>query len=363
MSQDSIAIYLTNMRIGGAQRVARNLCKGFLKKGYEVDLVLVEAVGGLLTQVPGEVTIVELNASRVLTSIRPLQAYLSTQQPEILYSMMTEPNLAAIAAHRLARSDTKLVLSEHNMLSRSAESIKDKLVSAGVWGTYTYADKVVVVSKGVRDDLLAHTRLTGDDIHVIYNPIDVEEIYEQSADRVGHKWFDNDSLDVILAGGRHETQKGFDTLLSAFSRIEDPDTRLMIFGDGPERSELQRQAASLGIDNRVHFPGFIKNPFAYMRSADVFVLSSTYEGFGLVLIEALACGCPVVSTDCESGPAEILNGGEYGLIVPVGDAMMLSNAIVQTLKDPIQSKTLRGRADDFDIPSITFEYHLLFTSQ
>lgn len=361
-AKKSIGIYLTSMTMGGAERVARNLCKGLVNRGYEVDLVLVEATGELLSDLPDAVSVIDLNASRVLRSLRPLRKYLSTREPDILYSMMTEPNIVAVLAHLLALSDSRLVISEHNMLSHSSESVKDQLAKAGAWVLYPLTDDVVAVSEGVRDNLVANTWLDSTDISVIYNPVDVVSIRELAAEPVDHEWLTDDSLDVILGGGRHEPQKGFDTLLVAFSRIDKEDVRLVLFGTGPETESLRAHAASLGIDDRVSFPGFVENPFAYMAAADVFVLSSEYEGFGLVLIEALACGCPIVSTDCESGPAEILEDGTYGPLVPVGDERALEVAITATLEDPLDPKTLRGRSDDFDIESSITQYDSLFRS-
>ena len=360
--EQSIGIYLTSMTMGGAERVARNLCKGLVDRGYEVDLVLVEAAGELLNELPDAVSVINLNASRVLHSLGPLREYLSIREPDILYSMMTEPNVVAVLAHQFATSNTRLIVSEHNMLSHSSESVKDHLARTGAWALYPLADDVVAVSEGVRDDLIANTRLDSMDISVIYNPVDVESIREQASQPVKHEWLTDASLDVVLAGGRHEPQKGFDTLLNAFSQISEEDIRLVLFGTGSETNSLQAYATTLGIDERISFPGFVENPFAYMASADVFVLSSEYEGFGLVLIEALACGCPVVSTDCESGPREILDAGTYGPLVPVGDANALADATSATREDPLDSDTLRGRADDFDIKSSITQYDSLFGS-
>ena len=358
----SVGIYLTSMTMGGAERVARNLCKGLADRGYKVDLVLVEATGELLNDVPDAVSVINLSAGRVLRSLHSLREYLSTREPDILYSMMTEPNVVAVLAHQLARTDTRLVISEHNMLSTSSETVKDQFARAGAWTLYSFADDVVAVSKGVHDDLVANTRLNSADISVIYNPVDVESIREQAVKPVDHEWLTDDSLDVVLAGGRHEPQKGFDTLLGAFSRIDDEKVRLVLFGTGPETESLEAHAAALGIEECVSFPGFVDNPFAYMSSADLFVLSSEYEGFGLVLIEAIACGCPVVSTDCESGPAEILEGGAYGPLVPVGDKNALAEAMTTTLEDALDSDTLQERADDFDIESAVVQYDSLFRS-
>lgn len=350
------------MTMGGAERVALNLCKGLTERGYKVDLVLVQATGELLDQIPSEVTVINLDANRVLASVKPLRKYLSSREPDILYSMMTEPNVVSVVTHWIAATNTRLVLSEHNMLSRSSESFKDRLSKGGAWLLYPLADSVVAVSDGVRDDLVANTRLDYGDISMIYNPVDIEWIRERATEPVDHEWLTDDSLEVVLAGGRHEPQKGFDTLLDAFSHLGRENTRLVLFGTGPETESLTEQAKALGIENHVSFPGFVENAYTYMESADVFVLSSEYEGFGLVLIEALACGCSVVSTNCESGPAEILEDGAFGQLVPVGDENALADAINSTLDGSVDSDALLERANDFGIdPSVT-RYDSLFRS-
>lgn len=358
--QKSIGIYLTSMTMGGAERVALNLSSGLVDYGYDVDLVLVNATGSLLDDVPEEVSIVDLAAGRVLKSVRPLQGYLSNREPDVLYSMMTEPNLIAIAAQRLANAGSRLVISEHNMLSRSAETTKDQIIHAGAWALYPLADEVVAVSKGVRDDLVANTRLDTNSISVIYNPVDIEWIHGLATKPVDHRWIMDESLKVVIAGGRHEPQKGFDTLLNAFSRLERNDVRLILFGTGPETESLEGLAQSAGIADQVDFVGFVENPYKLMAHADLFVLSSEYEGFGLVLIEALACGCPIVSTDCESGPREILKNGLYGELVPVGDSGALSEMMSSTLARTHDSNRLKRRADHFNIEAAISQYNSIF---
>jgi glycosyltransferase involved in cell wall biosynthesis len=362
VEEKSIGIYLTSMTMGGAERVALNLCKGLTDEGYEVDLVLVQATGELLDDVPAEVSVVDLEASRVLASIGSLREYLSSREPDILYSMMTEPNVVSVVAHQIVATTTRLVLSEHNMLSRSSETLKDHLARGAAWLLYPFADSVVAVSEGVRDDLVANTRLEYDDVSRIYNPVDTEWIRERATEPVDHEWLTDESVEVVLAGGRHEPQKGFDTLLDAFSHLDRENVRLVLFGTGPETESLKERARALDIENRVSFPGFVENPYAYMATADLFVLSSEYEGFGLVLIEALACGCPVVSTDCESGPAEILEDGAFEQLVPVGDESALADAITATLDDSVDSDALRERADDFGIGPSVAHYDSLFRS-
>jgi glycosyltransferase involved in cell wall biosynthesis len=169
-------------------------------------------------------------------------------------------------------------------------------------------------------------------VHVIYNPVVSPELYEKADAPLEHPWFRSNQPPVILGVGRHRPQKGFDTLLRAFARVrQETPARLVILGEGPERPNLERLASELGVAADVDMPGFDPNPFRYMRRAGVFVLSSRYEGLPNVLIQALACGCPVVSTDCPSGPSEILDGGRYGALVPVDDVEAMAGAIVRAL--------------------------------
>lgn len=358
----SIGIYLTSMTIGGAERVALDLSSGLSNRGYDVDLVLMDASGDLLNEVPDDVSVVDLNANRVATSLLPLRQYLNSREPDILYSMMTEPNLIAIAASRLTTSDTRLVISEHNMLSQSSESIKDRLIACGAWASYPLADHAVAVSKGVRQDLVAQTRLRADSISTIYNPVRIDSIREKGTEPVNHEWLADETIEVVLSGGRHEPQKGFDTLLDAFARLERDNVRLILFGKGPETEALKERAKTQGIDDRISFPGFIDNPYSYMSNADAFVLSSEYEGFGLVLIEAMACRCPVVSTDCESGPSEILEKGTHGPLTPVGDGDALAFAIKKVLEKQHKPDTLYQRASEFNVDVAIDEYDELFES-
>lgn len=358
----TVGIFLTSMTIGGVERVALNLASGLSDHGYEIDLILVDAVGQFLSEVPEDVTIINLGKNRVATSILPLIKYLKSRELDVLFSMMTEPNLIAIAASVFTPTDTRLIISEHNMLSQSSDSTKDRLVALGAWASYPLADHTVAVSEGVHYDIASNTRLTSDSISVIYNPVKVDSIREEGDEPAEHRWLADETLDVVLSGGRHEPQKGFDTLLDAFTRLERDDVRLIIFGEGPETDTLKALAETKEIESFVSFPGFIDNPYNYMSNSDIFVLSSEYEGFGVVLIEAMACGCPVVSTDCESGPAEILDNGTYGSLTPVGDDEALARAIQETLDNPLPPEMLYQRAADFDISTVINNYVQLIDS-
>jgi len=351
-----ISIFLTSMKVGGAQRIALNLCTGLIKKGHDVEMLLIEPNGDLIDELPEEVSIVDLDASRVATSTIPLRQYLREKTPDVLYSMMIEVNIAAVVAHQFASVDTRLVISEHNTPTVSAEGLKDQLVLRLAALTYPRSDHIVTVSQGVRNDLLDVVDVPDEKITIIHNPIDVERIRKEATESMEHKWLTDPSISVVMSAGRHAPQKGFDTLLRAFSRLEDSSARLVLLGEGNETGPLRKLAMELGIEDQVDFPGFVDNPFKYMANADVFVLSSWYEGFGNVLIEAMATGCPVVSTDCPSGPSEILEGGTYGPLVPVKDATALSYALEGVLADPIDESVLASRADDFSVDTVVEKY-------
>ncbi|MWV40414.1 glycosyltransferase [Natrialba sp. INN-245] len=352
-----VGIVMTSMEYGGAERIAFNVATGLSNIGHEVDLVLIDAKGPLLEKLPSSISVVDLGSTRVATSVWPLKRYLEKARPDALYAMMTEINVITTIAHQLSRVDTRLVLSEHNTPSISSEGLKDEFVLKLAAKVYPRADKIVAVSAGVKRDLLDVTGIDPDLVTVIHNPIDVEWIRDQATEHIEHPWFDDDSLRVVLSAGRHVPQKGFDTLIRAFARLDDPAARLMILGSGEQTESLESLVSSLGLSNRVEFTGFVDNPFAYMDQADVFVLSSWYEGFGNVLIEAMATGCPVVSTDCPSGPNEILESGEYGQLVPVRDPDSMASAIGITLEEQQDSHRYVERSNDFAIESVIPKYY------
>jgi glycosyltransferase involved in cell wall biosynthesis len=191
------------------------------------------------------------------------------------------------------------------------------------------------VSEGVKDDLARAGRLSLEQIRVVPNPVVTSELFEMAAVPIDHPWFVEGAPPVILGIGRLTTQKDFGTLIRAFAEVRGQrEARLMILGEGSERPALERLARELGVRDDVVLPGFVDNPFAFLKRAALFVLSSTYEGLPGVLIQALACGTPVVSTDCDSGPREILDGGRLGILVPVGDLDALANGIREALDHP-----------------------------
>jgi glycosyltransferase involved in cell wall biosynthesis len=228
---------------------------------------------------------------------------------------------------------------------------------------YGRADAVVAVSKGVADELAALGEVPREKVHVIHNPIDSGRIIRQAEAQPEHPWFQPGQPPVLLAAGRLHPQKDYPTLLRAFASLRKArKLRLAILGEGRERPRLEQLIGDLGIGEDVRLLGFQQNPFAFMARAAVFVLSSAWEGLGNVLIEALACGCPVVSTDCPHGPSEILEKGRYGALVPVGDPQELAHAIVAALERPADARAGVERARAFDIQNIAEQYVQLFSA-
>jgi glycosyltransferase involved in cell wall biosynthesis len=354
-----LAIFLMDLDGGGAEKVMLNLARGFAEQGLQVDLVLVKAEGPYLSNLPAKVRVVKLESSRLILSIPALARYLKQEEPPVLISALEDTNMVALWARKLAGVSTRVVVSVHNNLSREAQNattLKRRLTPQFVRWFYPSADRIVAVSQGVAQNLV-DIGLSSEKIEVIYNPIVTPELNEKIQESLDRPWFSPDQPPVILGVGRLEKQKDFPTLLQAFAQLKQQHpARLMILGEGSERSKLEELAQKLGIEKDVAFPGFVANPYAYMARAKVLVLSSGWEGFGNVLVEAMAAGTPVVSTDCESGPAEILANGKYGKLVAVGDSEGMAKAIATTLNEPPDREALTKRANQFSLEKALTEY-------
>lgn len=359
VSNKKIALFIPSLQGGGAERVILSLAQGFAAQGLAVDLVLAKAGGPYLAQVPPEVRLVDLRASRVLTSLPALLRYLRKERPEVLLSALEHANIVALWAKRLSLVSTRVVVSVHSTLSHTAlgKTSRDRLAPFLVRLFYPWASAVVAVSEGVGKDLVSLGRLSPQLVRVIYNPVVTPEILSKAAEPVAHSFFASGEWPVILAAGRLTAAKDFQSLVHAFALLrKQRAAKLLILGEGEERPRLETLVLELGLERDVALPGFAENPFAYMSRSAVFVLSSAWEGFGNVLVEAMACGCPVVSTDCPGGPAEILEKGRYGPLVPVGDREGLAKSILAVLALPPAPDILRLRAMDFAQDKIASQY-------
>jgi glycosyltransferase involved in cell wall biosynthesis len=355
-----VAFFLQDLVGGGAERVMLTLAGGFADRGYDVDLVLVRAEGQHLAEVPPNVRIVALGGRRTAYSIPRLARYLRRERPQALLSALVHVNIAAIVAVRLSGSAPRLIVTEHNQVAENAARAESRLIllaHRAIRWLYPLADEIVAVSAGVAESLWAYSGLDRDRVSVIHNPVVTPALHEKALAAVAHRWFAPGQPPVILGAGRLTAQKDFANLLRAFALVRQKRAaRLVILGEGPERAGLRDLAAILGVADDVDLPGFDANPYAHMSRAGVFVLSSAWEGLPTVLIEAMACGTPVVATDCRSGPAEILRGGRFGELVPVGDPQALAAAIERTLQRPASPQALRVRAGDFSIERAVDRY-------
>jgi glycosyltransferase involved in cell wall biosynthesis len=336
-SAPRVALFVPSLIGGGAERVMVNLADGFAARGLRVDLVLVKASGPYLSEVPDTVRVVELGSSRVSTSLPALVRYLRRARPAALLSTLNHANVLAVVAGFLAGVKTRIVVRQANTLSQSSGAAK-KLVSRAmpllVRRFYAWADEIIAVSDGVADDLARTASLPAERIRVIPNPVVMPSLSTLAREPVGHSWFAAGEPPIVLGVGRLTKQKDFATLCRAIAIVRRRrPVRLVILGEGEERPTLEALVTELGLGDSVALPGFAANPFAYMSKASVFVLSSAWEGLPGALIQAMACGVRVVATDCESGPREILQGGRFGRIVPVGDAQAMADAIEAVLSE------------------------------
>lgn len=393
-----IALFIHGLSGGGVQRSTINLAAEFVRRDHEVDLVVGTAEGASRSMVPAATRLVPLQRQtrlgylplvmqaepdlrrlflkpvmlpllpqRALFYLPALADYLQMRQPDAVISADTYCNLVAVWARHLARTRTRIVVSERNALSvqlrrpERRHAWRWRYAPPLVGALYPKADGIVAVSEGVGHDLAALCNIPRGTISTIYNPIHPgEELEDRAAEAVDHPWLRPGEAPVILGVGRLVKPKDFGTLIRAFAlvRAERP-ARLLILGEEHERGERDRLLAlarSLGVADDVQLPGHVANPYAFYRRAALFALSSYREGLGNVLIEALSCGCPVVSTDCPYGPAEILDGGEYGRLVPVGDWRAMAAAISATLDSPPALQKLRARGASFSVERAASAY-------
>lgn len=379
-----LALLLPSLAAGGVSPATLRLASAFREAGHPVDLVLCKVQGAHLDAVPAGVNVVTLTresplaarvrllkldprgvavmARPVLLARRPapvqpyvasLARYYDRAQPALVLAAKTPTNLLALWARRLSAVQPRVVVAEHTQLSQSIQRTRKwrwRYIAPLVARNYAAADAIVCVSDGVAGDLARTAQLDPGRMTTIHNPVVTPELPARAAEPPPHPWLEARAGAVIVAAGRLTPQKNFPLLLRAFARLRAARAaRLLIFGEGRERARLEAIARSLGVGSDVALPGHVTNPYAAFARASLFVLSSDWEGLPTVLIEALACGCPVVSTDCPSGPAEILEQGRYGKLVVPGDVDGLAEAMEHTLQDPLPAATLRRRGEDFTI--------------
>ena len=396
-----IAIVVHSLAGGGVQRKALLVAAGLLKRGHEVDLLPLRPECDYSDEIPEQCRLFFLSAggrdnaglpahlwgSASVWMVEPQRLpwrdrfrrtarLASLHWRQVPFFAGTElPGWAAGVAAYLERERPDAVLSMHVLsvattmmaISLTGRHVRvvatlHKLFRSRRWkrrisNFYPHADVPVGISEDVSAGLSRMTGLPVDRIHTVYNPIVSDDISRRAEAPIDHPWLNGSDTPVILAAGRLVEGKGFRTLLDALALlVKRRRARLIVLGKGPQLSELLSRAEDLGIRQYVDFPGFVANPFAFMAKANLFVLSSRAEGLPTVMVEAMACGCPVVSTDCPFGPAEVLEGGRLGELVPVGDSRALADAMDRALSSTPDRDALRGRAAFFGVDRAVDRY-------
>lgn len=333
-----IALFIPDFTVGGGERITIILARGLAELGFEVDLVVANAQGALRSEVPEGVRIVDLGVSRMRWALPGLVRYLRRRRPAWIAPTIEDANVVAIIAAKLAGRHTRVMLRIANTLSVMAtrsSSLPTRLTFLGVRKLYRRADVLIACSQGVADDMFTYANVPRSATRVIYQAAVNPDLPELARAPLDHPWFAGGGPPVIIGVGRLVEQKNFALLVDAFARLRRThDARLAILGDGPLREELESQIHHLGLTEDVDVAGWDTNPYRHVARSQLFVLSSRFEGLPGVLIEALACGVPVVATDCPSGPREILQDGKYGALVPMDEPEALAEAMRLSLDDP-----------------------------
>jgi len=400
-----IAFLLDNLTGGGAEKVILNLARGFAGLGHQVDLMVCKVEGVLSNSIPAGVNLVPMkstspvrgllcamkadpagirqllgamvNSRKVPKGFKYIPAiaqHLKTGRVDVLLSVLPKSNINAVLAKHCCKAKTRVIVGAQinfsTQISESCSRGKNRLqhLLPIIQRCYRRADAVVAASKGVEQDIVQYLGLDPENVTTIYNPIETLETEALSREALDHPWFESGAVPVILGVGRFVDQKDFPLLVRAFAKVRQRrNVRLVLLGgDEASRSQCEHRrellglADQLGVAEDFDMPGFKVNPFPYLKQASVFVLSSRYEGFGNVVAEALLTGCSVVSTDCPSGPAEILHNGEFGRLVPVNDENGLADAICDTLDNPKRKEFLKARGKVFSIEHAVESYSKIF---
>lgn len=371
MTQESIKkilIVLPSLGPGGAERLAISLANEWVNKGFLVEFVigsssyaLKEKEGKFLSLLDQSILIHDLDVTRLRDAILPLSRHIKISRPDVIWAGLWPLTVIAIVSWILAGRIGRIYTIDHNQLSLSTVkelNIPKVLVKSLTRCTYPFATGIMAVSEGVKRDMVELTSLAQDKIKVIYNPAarGIGNSIKVSEETKNKLWGSNPGK-CILSVGAFKEQKNFKLLIEAFALFSsENDCTLIILGEGSLRSELESQIINLGLSESIILPGFTENPSPWFLTADLFVLSSKWEGLPTVLIEALDCGLPVVSTDTPTGPSEILEAGVWGILVPLNDPTALCNGIKESLSIQHDPKALMGRADEFSVKNISLKY-------
>jgi len=361
MRKKLIAIFSYSLEGGGAERVVATLANGFYKSGYLVDVVLIKRTGVYLNELVPGIRVIDLALSRTVFSLLSLIRYLRQVRPVAMLATQVHINIIAIIARMVAKVPPfRLLVREactQSVITKNQEGLMTWLTLKLLRVFYPFADCIISPSQGVMDDLIQGFRMPQSLGVVIPNPLPIASIQKQAKVLPKHPWFDSSGIPVVIGIGRLSIQKDFKTLIHAFAQVcRNRQAKLVILGEGEKRSELQKLVEDLNLSNQVDLVGFVNNPFAYLNRSAVYVLSSPSEGLPNTLLEAMAVGIPVVSTDCPSGPREILEGGRWGRLVAVGDVDAMVEAINAALNGKVAIAPFSVLEEQYGIDNIVKRY-------
>lgn len=360
MTRPDLALFAATSGHSGVDRIVANLLPALAGQGLRIDLLNIRGHGPRLDPVPDGVRVVDLGRAHVWPALPALVRHLKRERPRVLLADKDKVNRAALAARLLAGGDTRVFVRlgttvSHNLASRPWP---DRLVqTVSMRSVYRFAAGVLVPSHGVADDFAAFSGLPRARIHVVPNPVVTPHMQALAAETAPHAWLTDGGAPVILGVGELSARKDFATLIRACARLRRTrPCRLLILGEGRRRDRLLALAAELGVADDVALPGFVANPYPAMRAAAAFALTSQWEGLGIVLVEALALGTPVVACDCPSGPREVLADGRYGPLVAVGDDAALAAALAGLLDTPPDAAVLAEAAAPYTVEASARAY-------
>ena len=366
-------IVIHSLKGGGAERVVVNLLKGLSRRDFSVTLLLYEGIFDYHLPENFELITLDIRSRRnilettrgFILKIISIARSIKKCKPDIIFSLLSGTNAVVLLARLLSGTHSKVIVSERNHPSVSLRNeMYGGITKFLMKHCYPKAKRIIAISHGIKKDLVENFNLPEEKIEVIYNPVDIAEIETLSLEETKHPWFKS-GLPILISVGRLTRQKGHSSLIKVFSRVRQSlPCRLLIIGTGEEEGKLANMVNALGLNNDVEFLGFQRNPFKYMARSSLFILSSLYEGFGNVIVEAMALGLPVISTDCPSGPSEIIEHGKSGILVPPEDEGALEQAILNLLTNDELRRQLsheaRMRAQYFALNKMIERYSGVF---
>ena len=372
IQRHKILFYIGDLGGGGAERVMLNLLCHLDRNKYQLSLMLQEHKGEYLNLVPDDVQIIDLSWKKgkihYFQRINQLYQVIKIVKPDLIVSFRTGANIALSRAKLFTRFKSKIILREGNNLSLNFLSLVKfpwvVLKKIELRLLFSIADKIITISEGIKDDLVANFNLKKTLFYTISNPVDITSIVNHSKDQIPE--IDQiKGVKTIVAIGRFFPQKAYFDMIKVFRIIRTAiPSKLIILGQGPQEEAIREQVKIMKLEHDVLMPGFVDNPYAYLKYADVYLSTSHWEGFHLTVAEAMACGVPPVATDCNYGPREIIHDGIDGILVPVGDIEAIANGVIQLLQDEDYRQQLSDkakiRAKDFDVSVIIKEYERIF---